>query len=105
MTNQVVQIPFPAATEGHSRSITDEDIEKCIIECLRDPRFFRPLDPSRGIDWINAGKVLTHLVWEVAGLDYRKTTHSIELTEWLIENDPDKLMDLAQMIQSAIDAC
>ena len=85
-------------TEGHTKTVTVDEVQGFIDECLIDPVYFKPLDKDRGIEWIRADKVLEDLFWSVAELDYRKTTHSVELTEWLIANAPDKLTEVAEMI-------
>lgn len=46
--------------------------------------------------------MLKDLFWSVAGLEFRKTTHSIELTEWLIANAPEKLDDVADLLRDAL---
>jgi hypothetical protein len=91
------------ATEGHSKTVTEADVQACIDKYLADPGYYKKLEPSRsGIEWIRADLLLKKVFAEVAGLDYRKTTHSIELTEWLLTNDPEKLTDVADVIRAAL---
>ena len=33
---------------------------------------------------------------------YRKTTHSIDLTKWLIENKPEQLQDIADLLKDVL---
>jgi len=51
-------------TEGHTKQISDTDIQGLIDRCLDDPKYFRPLDKNRGVDWIRADVVLRDLFWE-----------------------------------------
>ena len=90
------------ATEGHTETIAEKDVEACIARCLEDPSFYKPLDKSGGIGSIHGERVLREVFKRIANLEYRKTTHSVELTEWLIEHDPEKLRDLADLIRDAL---
>ena len=56
---------------------------------------------DRGIEWIRADLVLKDLFWALGTLTVKKTTHSIELTEWLLDHDPEKLNDVAALIRDA----
>jgi hypothetical protein len=73
--------------------------------------YFRPLRPvaREHPDWkirVNAPRLLQKLFSEI--LDgrehYRKTTHSIRLTEWLLENCPEALEGVAAYLGSILKA-
>jgi predicted ATPase len=51
---------------------------------------------------VNAAKLLTCLFDELSGtnLEYRKTTHSLLLTEWILEHKPHLFKELAEYIES-----
>jgi hypothetical protein len=73
-----------------------------IDSCLNDTKHFAPLEKAEGIDWVRADGVLRNVFWIVPGLDYRKTTHSVQLTKWFIENDAAQLRDLSDEIRDAL---
>lgn len=90
------------STNGHAKLVEEADVQAYIDKCLADPKYFKPMETSRGIDWMRADVLLHDLFWNVAGLDYRKTTHSVELTEWFMENDPSKLTDISEMLREVL---
>ncbi|MCU0547687.1 MAG: AAA family ATPase [Oscillatoriaceae cyanobacterium Prado104] len=53
---------------------------------------------------IDAAKLLDVLFTELssARIEYRKTIHSIMLTEWLLENNPEHLVELAQSLKNIL---
>ena len=55
---------------------------------------------------INAAKLLDVLFAELsfARVKFRKTKHSIMLTEWLLENNPDHFAELADFLRGILDA-
>ena len=55
---------------------------------------------------INAAKLLDVLFAELsfARVKFRKTKHSIMLTEWLLENNPEHFAELAQFLRGILDA-
>lgn len=90
------------STDGHTKVVSQADVQAHIDSCLDDPKNFAPLEKTRGIAWIRADVVLKSLFWKMADLDYRKTTHSVELTKWFIENDPEQLQDVSDAIRDAL---
>jgi predicted transcriptional regulator len=38
-----------------------------------------------------------------ARVEFSKTKHSFELTEWLVEKEPDRLSELAEFLQNVLD--
>jgi AAA15 family ATPase/GTPase len=54
---------------------------------------------------INAAKLLDVLFSELseARVEFRKTTHSVMLTEWLLENNPEHFAELAQFLRGILD--
>ena len=55
---------------------------------------------------INAAKLLDVLFAELsfARVKFRKTKHSIMLTEWLLENNPEQFAELVQFLRGIFDA-
>jgi len=54
---------------------------------------------------INAAKLLDVLFSELseARVKFRKTTHSVKLTEWLLENNPEHFASLAQFLRGILE--
>ena len=88
--------------EGHVKQISETEIQEFIDNCLDDPKYFKPLDMNRGINWIRADVVLKDVFWKAAELEFRKTTHSVELTKWFIDNAPEKLKEISDVIGDAL---
>jgi hypothetical protein len=93
-----------STTDGHTKTVAEADVQNYLYNACKEEKYFKPLDVDRGIDWIRADLVLKRLFWDVADLEYRKTTHSIELTEWLLAHDPAKLNDVADLLRTALAA-
>jgi hypothetical protein len=89
-------------TDERTQTVSEAQVQGSLEEAVKDPKYFEPLQPDRGVMWIRADVVLKRVFREVADLDFRKTVHSIELTSWLIENDPVKLGDVADDIRLAL---
>ena len=60
---------------------------------------------AKWIDKIDAAKVLAALFAELseARVQFKKTSHSLMLTEWLLENNPEHSADLAQFLRDILD--
>ena len=60
---------------------------------------------AKWIDKIDAAKVLAALFAELseARVQFKKTSHSPMLTEWLLENNPEHFADLAQFLRDILD--
>ncbi|MEQ8385266.1 MAG: hypothetical protein RH949_23175 [Coleofasciculus sp. A1-SPW-01] len=60
-------------------------------------------------DWvdqtINAAKLLKDLFSELSEnrIKFRKTRHSLKLTEWLLEHEPEQMIELAEFLQKVIE--
>jgi predicted ATPase len=86
------------ATDGHTQEVTLDQVQGFITSALEQAKYFKPLDRTRGIHGTKADVILKDLFFSLAGLDYRKTVHSAELTEWLIANSPETLSEIAAMV-------
>lgn len=91
-----------STTEGHESEVLEQDVQTFIDEALRQMEYFKPLGVSGGLDWIRADRLLKALFWKLGKLDYRKTTHSVELTQWLVKHDPERLKDVTEMIREGL---
>jgi AAA15 family ATPase/GTPase len=60
---------------------------------------------AKWIDKIDAAKVLAALFAELseARVQFKKTSHSLMLTEWLVENNPEHFAELAQFLRDILD--
>ena len=67
----------------------------------------KELSNSQWVDKnINAAKLLDVLFanFSEARVEFRKTKHSVMLTEWLLENNPDSFAELVQFLRGILDA-
>jgi hypothetical protein len=112
-------LPIPEAIHAvlstlptfHETSITVEEV-KCWLETNGGKRDY--IDPPADnidianrawLEQVNGAKLLYDLF---AGLstnreEYRKTLHSVQLTEWLIANKPDALDEIKQLLASILE--
>jgi hypothetical protein len=84
--------------------VSDSEVATLIAELRHEAKYFHPL-PLAESDWkstIHAGKLLKEVFWRLRSLDYRKTTHSVALTDWLICNEPADLKELAGELDSIL---
>lgn len=53
---------------------------------------------------LNGPKLLHNLFLDLSAtrLEYRKTTHSVELTEWILENKPEELKEVADLLRTIL---
>ncbi|MEL6440253.1 MAG: AAA family ATPase [Cyanobacteria bacterium J06621_8] len=53
---------------------------------------------------VHAANLLSALFKDFFGSDnnYKKTTHSVELTEWIVENKPEELQEIADLLRQII---
>ncbi len=81
---------------------------KVTVDRVRDWIATHQLDPVYGTDGktsdlvvLYAPKLLHDLFLGISEnrLEYRKTTHSVELTEWILENKPDELKEVADLLR------
>jgi hypothetical protein len=91
-------------TAEGGRDCAEQDIAGCIAACLKDEQFFKPLrsDLPRDANWVRADKVLSRIFWDLAEIEYVKTLHSADITEWLIENVPEDLAEIKDLLQKVL---
>jgi hypothetical protein len=70
--------------------------------CSKDAAF-----AEDATDWKNtcdAPRLMKRLFSDLSEtkLEFRKTTHSVMLTEWLLENDPERLRELIDYVDSLL---
>jgi predicted ATPase len=90
--------------------ITLEQVEKW-IEAKRTDKFLSDKNNSEEVleqnDWlekVHAANLLECLFSELSNktVEYRKTTHSVKLTQWLLENKPEQLSELKSFLINLI---
>ena len=99
-------------TEGFRDSVVSEEEIRIILEQKRQmPKYFRPLAVNieqLGEAWISAihgAKVLQDIFSELSQtrVAFDKRIHSLALTDWLIENSPQDLKEVADLITTVLD--
>ncbi|MEQ9481782.1 AAA family ATPase [Coleofasciculus sp. F4-SAH-05] len=93
--------------------VTELDVEQILMDKKSKKRYFDSKEfqeeKLKDSDWvnqnINAAKLLKDLFSELSEnrIEFRKTRHSLKLTEWLFEHKPDKMTELAEFLQKVID--
>jgi predicted ATPase len=90
------------STDGHRLGVREADVVTFIDRCLGESQYFFDPGLSGQIGAIRANLVLEHLFRDLADLIFSKTTHSVELTQWLLTNAPDQLSEVTQLIASVL---
>jgi hypothetical protein len=81
-------------TNGGKRAYLDEPTERVDITS------------KTWLENVNGAKLLRDLFAGLSGNreEYRKTLHSVQLTEWLIQNKPDSLAEMKEFLESILAA-
>ncbi|MFP4103493.1 hypothetical protein [Coleofasciculus sp.] len=92
--------------------VSEADVEQKIADKKSKKRYFDSKefqeDKLKDLDWvnqnINAAKLLNDLFSELSEnrIEFRKTRHSLKLTEWLLEHEPEQMIELAEFLQKVI---
>jgi predicted ATPase len=87
------------------KSVTEAEVEEKITEKTKDKKLFLPLPVQD--DWdkmIHAGNLLEWLFGELSEhrVRYRKTEHSVALARWLLDNHPEDLAEVAEVLTAAL---
>ena len=82
---------------------TEGQIASVLAQRLSDDRYFKDVPDSILSEreaWVDAPKLLAGLFGGLTNsrVAYRKTNHSVRLTEWLLENDAETLNELSDML-------
>jgi predicted ATP-dependent endonuclease of OLD family len=94
----------------NTNKVNIEQVEKWIEE-KRENKYLSKKEISDEIletaDWIkkiHAANLLETLFSELSNktVEYRKTTHSVKLTQWLLENKPEQLSELKEFLINLI---
>ena len=99
--------------EVDAAKVSEADVEQKMADKKRQKRYFDSKefqeDKLKNSDWvdqnINAAKLLNDLFSELSEnrIEFRKTRHSLKLTEWLLEHEPEQMTELAEFLQKVIE--
>ena len=92
------------------KSVSAKQIEAWIEEHRWDDKYFKrkPRPENRSISYwlenVHGGKILEDLFLEFSGKKhyYDKIEHGLALTNWLIENAPEELQEIADLLEETI---
>ena len=99
--------------EEHKQFITSQEVQKWLESNKSNKEYFSTASTEKDLSdpqWvdkhINAAKLLEKLFanFPEAKVEFSKTTHSVMLTEWLLENDSDYFAELVDFLQRILDA-
>jgi predicted ATPase len=95
---------------GRAIPLVESEVEEWLNSASKNPLYFRStaLKDDHGDDWlknIDGASVLDGVFSALSEkrVTYLKVVHGLALTEWLIENDPTGLKDLAKRLVSILD--
>jgi hypothetical protein len=98
------------STDGfRDTPVSADEVRRSLEEKRQDLRYFCKGTRQVPADWItniDGARVLGDIFKEISEnrVVYEKTTHSIALTDWLIQNDPDTLREIANMLAALLPA-
>jgi len=101
------------SVEGYKgQLVTEEEVRELLKAKSREPKYFASAEAKVGqeewLTYIHAGKVLKDLFSELtrdsAPISFDKLTHSVALTEWLIEHSPQDLQEIADLLVSILES-
>lgn len=79
-----------------------EDVELWLAKHKLNPKYYngKPATEESWVQEVHAAKLLEDLFGQLTDerVRYDKVPHGTQLTEWLLENDPEALKELAQLI-------
>lgn len=96
---------------GENKKITIKEVEEKLLEKRAVKKYlpdeFHTGKTIRSKTWlenVDGANLLADLFSQFSGktIEYRKTTHSIKLTEWLLENKPKQLAELKDFLVKLI---
>jgi ABC-type lipoprotein export system ATPase subunit len=97
---------------GREQPLTSEAVQQWLKANKLDKSFFSKTSTQENLSnpqWvdenINAAKLLDKVFADLSktGVKFRKTTHSIMLTEWLLEKNPEHFAELVQFLRGILD--
>lgn len=94
--------------EGFRPTPISEDEVRSLVEKKRtDPAYFckgMNEPPANWLSVVDGAKMLEDIFSELSEnrVAYRKTNHSVALTEWLIQNDPEALREVANLLSGLL---
>ncbi|MEA5554481.1 AAA family ATPase [Anabaena cylindrica UHCC 0172] len=97
--------------ENREEKLAIEDVKEWIDKNKYETDYFPKNPKSEQIsdkDWfdkIDGAKLLKELFAHFCDtrLPFSKTTHSVKLTEWLIDNQPDQLLEIVELLVNILD--
>lgn len=95
--------------QDHERvtPLTESEVRQWLEDKGRDEKYGRA-PASDSVSWeeyVHGANVLGDLFGELSErrVNYDKVIHSVALTKWLINNDPEELRELADLVTTALD--
>jgi hypothetical protein len=89
--------------------VTEEEVDRSLAAKREDLGYFCRGTRQVPADWaivIDGAKILGDIFREISEnrVVYEKTTHSVALTDWLIQNNPEALREVAEMLAGLLRA-
>jgi AAA15 family ATPase/GTPase len=92
-----------AGDKNRSQSLSETRVQQWIDEAKKEGSYLPKNNKLLGLDWwgrVDGAKLLLTLFLDLSEgrLPFHKTKHSPEITEWLIENEPEQLSQLEKFL-------
>jgi hypothetical protein len=87
--------------------ITESDVVNWLKQDKTNPKYYKPLKISSDDSWtedVNGARLLEDLFADLTSkqVAFDKTIHSPMLTQWLLENSPEDLRELSDLLKDII---
>jgi predicted ATPase len=98
-----------ADDRDRTQPLSDTTVQEWIDNAKKEnwylPKSSNPLSESEWLCQVDGAKFLKDLFSQLSQtrVDFRKTTHSRQITEWLIENEPEQLSELRNLLVSLLE--
>lgn len=102
----IATIVSSAGSLEEDGGVSVQDVELWLANHKLNSKYYdgRPATEESWVQEVHAAKLLKDLFWDLTNerVSYEKVPHSRQLTEWLLENEPEALRDLAQLIEGIL---
>ena len=108
---EAIAIVINKKDESREEPFTSTEIQEWIDKKKQEGHYLAKGVQKEGLsdsEWlckVDGANLLKSLFTEFfeARVEFSKTKHSFELTEWLVEKEPDRLSELAEFLQNVLD--
>jgi len=86
-----------------TKPVSEELVRSKLEVLLKEPKYYES-GAKQSLVTVHGGRLLEDLFGDMSAgtIVYRKTKHSVALTDWLVENSPDELADITGLLRKIL---